>query len=282
MNHAAQKSDVAKYWNEQTCGTGVTAAEKFSRSYFDDIEEYRYRVEPDIFSLAQFTRFRGQRVLEVGVGAGTDFLQWVRAGARAYGIDLTEQGVDHVKHRLAVYGLSAEEVRVADAENLPYKDEFFDLVYSYGVIHHSPDTIKALEEIIRCTKIGGTIKFMVYNKWSCNSLYQYLRYGLLKGKPFMSLAEVMFRHQESVGTKVYSIAEMKEIVSRYPVNLQRIGAKATAYDLLWNRPKSYRLLANVLVRILGYERCGWFLTVELTKTGPFRRSSDLRRLLSHK
>src|SRR5687767_13620453 len=163
MNQSAVKDEVAKYWNKRACGTGVTAAEKFSRDYFDEIEDYRYRVEPEIHGFAQFTRYRGQKVLEVGVGAGTDFLQWVRAGAKAYGIDLTEEGVAHVKHRLAVYGLAAEDVRVADAENIPHPDETFDLVYSYGVIHHSPNTIRALEELIRCTKVGGTIKFMVYN-----------------------------------------------------------------------------------------------------------------------
>jgi SAM-dependent methyltransferase len=124
------KSEVKKYWNRQSCGTGVTSQEKFTRQYFDEVEDYRYRVEPDIFAFAQFTRYRGQKVLEVGVGAGTDFLQWVRAGAKAYGIDLTEEGIEHVRRRLAVYGLAAEEVRVADAENLPYEDEFFDLIYS--------------------------------------------------------------------------------------------------------------------------------------------------------
>jgi ubiquinone/menaquinone biosynthesis C-methylase UbiE len=276
MNQAAQKNDVAKYWNKQPCGTGITSAERFTRQYFDEIEEHRYRVEPDIFSFAQFTRFKGQNVLEVGVGAGTDFLQWVRAGAKAYGIDLTEHGVEHVKHRLDVYGLRAEEVRVGDAENLPYKDEFFDLVYSYGVIHHSPDTIKALEEIIRCTKVGGTIKFMVYNKYSCTAFYQYLRCALLKGKPFMSMAKVMFHYQESIGTKVYTIAEMKRIVARYPVAVKAIGARATNYDLMWNRPFVRRTLANLLVRVLGPERCGWFLTVELTKTAPFPSTSEPR------
>lgn len=271
MNQAAVKSEVAKYWNRRACGTGVTVAEKFSRAYFDEIEEYRYRVEPEIFSFAQFTRYRGKKVLEVGVGAGTDFLQWVRAGAKAYGIDLTQEGVDHVKHRLGVYGLSAEEVRVADAENLPYRDEFFDVVYSYGVIHHSPDTIKALEEIIRCTKVGGTMKVMVYNKYSLASFYQYLRHGLLKGKPFRSIADVMYRHQESLGTKVYSIREIKQILARYPVAIKAIGAKASNYDLLWNRPKGRRLLAKMLVRILGSEQSGWLLTVEFEKVGRFDR-----------
>jgi ubiquinone/menaquinone biosynthesis C-methylase UbiE len=282
MKQSVQKTEVAKYWNKRACGTGVTAANKFSRQYFDDIEDYRYRVEPEIFSFAQFTRYRGQRVLEVGVGAGTDFIQWVRAGALAYGIDLTEEGVEHVKHRLNVYGLSAEEVRVADAENIPYKDEFFDLVYSYGVIHHSPDTIRALEELIRCTKVGGSIKFMVYNKYSWNTFYQYLRYGLLKGRPLMSISEVMFKHQESVGTKVYSISEMKRILAKYPVEIQAISAKASNYDLLWNRPKVRRAVASLLVRIVGSGRGGWFLNVEVKKTGPFSRPAESRSLRAYK
>jgi ubiquinone/menaquinone biosynthesis C-methylase UbiE len=282
MNQSAQKSEVAKYWNKRACGTGVSSAEKFSREYFDEIEAYRYQVEPEIFSFAQFTRYRGQKVLEVGVGAGTDFLQWVRAGAKAYGIDLTEEGVAHVKHRLDVYGLSAEEVRVADAENLPYKDEFFDLIYSYGVIHHSPDTIKALEEIIRCTKVGGTIKVMVYNKYSCAALYQYLRHALLKGKPLQSISSVMFNHQESLGTKVYSIGELKKILAKYPVEIKAIGAKASNYDLLWKRPKLRRAMANLLVRIMGFETCGWLLTVEVKKSGPFGKQAAGRVLRAQK
>jgi ubiquinone/menaquinone biosynthesis C-methylase UbiE len=268
-DEAELKGEVKKYWNRQSCGTGVTAQEKFSRQYFDEIEDYRYRVEPDIFAFAQFTRYRGQKVLEVGVGAGTDFLQWVRAGARAYGIDLTEEGIEHVRRRLAVYGLAAEEIRVADAENLPYEDEFFDLIYSYGVIHHSPNTIRALEEIMRCTKVGGTMKIMVYNKQSCAAFFQYLRYGLLKGKPFRSIADIMYKHQESRGTKVYSIGEMRKILARYPVEIRNIGARVSNYDLLWRSSKGRRILARMLVRIVGYENSGWFLTMELKKTGRF-------------
>jgi len=272
MAESSLKSEVAKYWNKQACGTGVTSAQKFSREYFDDIEAHRYRVEPEIFSFAQFTRFRDKKVLEVGVGAGSDFLQWVRAGARAHGIDLTEEGVAHVKHRLEVYGLSADEVRVADAENLPFEDDTFDLVYSYGVIHHSPDTLRALEEIIRCTRVGGTIKFMVYNRHSCVAFYQYLRFGLLRGRPLMSFAEVLYNHQESLGTKAYTASEMRRILARYPVEVDAITTRATSYDLLWNSPSFRRRLAALLVRLWGPERCGWFLMVEMRKVGPFGRN----------
>jgi len=123
----------------------------YSKEYFEEIERRRYDPvvgEPEIFSFAQFTRYSGKKILEVGVGAGTDFIQWVRAGAVAYGIDLTEKAIEHVRRRLEVYNLHAADIRVGDAENLPYEDNTFDLVYSFGVIHHSPDTERALSEII--------------------------------------------------------------------------------------------------------------------------------------
>jgi SAM-dependent methyltransferase len=266
MNKDELKSAVIAYWNEEACGTNAATSTKFTREYFDEIEEYRYTVEPEIFSFAQFPRFRDQRVLEVGIGAGTDFLQWVRSGARAYGVDITEESVRHVQHRLEQYGLFAEEIRVADAENLPYADGFFDLVYSFGVIHHSPNTIKALEEIIRCTRPGGLIKIMVYNHRSLNALYLYLRHGLFSGKPFRSFADVIYHHMESPGTKAFTIGEIKSILSKYPVRITRIGATATSYDLRWNKSWLQRGLAYILACTVGYHRCGWFLTFEVTKT----------------
>jgi len=265
------KEQVAEFWDRGSCGISVTAAEKYSRQYFDEIEEYRYQVEAEIFSFAQFIRYHGKRVLEVGIGAGTDFLQWIRAGAEAYGIDLTEESVRNVQQRLSAYGMKAADVRVSDAENLPYQDNFFDLVYSWGVIHHTENTIKALEEIIRVAKPGGAIKIMVYNRRSVVALQLYLQYGLLRGKPFRSISDILWHHQESIGTKAYTIEEMKNILSRYPVVIRSINAKVTSYDLQWNYdPKVNK---NGLVRralyslacILGFNRCGWFLTIDIRK-----------------
>jgi ubiquinone/menaquinone biosynthesis C-methylase UbiE len=266
MNKSELKSEIIAYWNDQACGTIAAKSSKFTREYFEEIEEYRYAVEPEIFSFAQFSRFRDQKVLEVGIGAGTDFLQWVRSGAKAHGVDLTEEAITHVDHRLKQYGLSAEEIRVADAENLPYPDDYFDLIYSFGVIHHSPDTIRALEEIIRCTRLGGLIKIMVYNRRSLNALYLYLKYGLLAGKPFRSFSDVIYHHMESLGTKAFTIDEIKTILSNYPVRIRHIEAIATSYDLLWNKNRLSRFFAYILACLLGYHRCGWFLTFELQKT----------------
>src|SRR5262245_48187535 len=150
------KEQVRSYWNRQSCDTHVAAAEKFSREYFEEIEAYRYRDQPFIHSFAQFTRYHGKRVLEVGFGAGTDFIQWLRAGASASAIDLTQEGLDHLTHRIEVYGLPVpESVRVADAENLPYESETFDLGYSFGVLHHTPDTEAAIRELVRVIRPGG-------------------------------------------------------------------------------------------------------------------------------
>src|SRR6266850_5803378 len=94
------KAEVRKFWNRQSCDTQVAEAEKYSRGYFEQIEAFRYFDQPFIHSFAQFTRYRGKRVLEVGCGAGTDFIQWLRAGAVASGIDLTQEALDNVRHRI--------------------------------------------------------------------------------------------------------------------------------------------------------------------------------------
>jgi len=244
----------------------VTSAPRFSRQYFDEIESYRYRMESEIFSFAQFTLYRDRKVLEVGVGAGTDFIQWVRAGAKAYGIDLTEEAVEHTRKRLALYGLSAEEVRLADGENLPYPDKTFDLVYSYGVIHHTPDPIKAIGEIIRVTKVGGTVKIMLYNRRSLYAYYRYARYGLSRGRPFRTISDILYHHQESIGTEAFTGKEINNILSRYPVEIAFLNSRVTNYDLMPTKSLFFRLLAYILACLLGFHRCGWIMTIEMKRT----------------
>ena len=160
------KNDVREFWDEKPCGTHTSDKERYTKEYFEEIENKRYSMQPEIFSFAQFSRFKDKKLLEVGVGAGSDFLQWVRAGTKAYGIVLTDEAVQHVKHRLSLYGLEAEQIITADSENLPFEDDTFDIVYSWGVIHHTPDTEKAMKEIIRVCKSGGKCKVMIYHRKS--------------------------------------------------------------------------------------------------------------------
>ncbi|MFM1922157.1 MAG: hypothetical protein RLZZ303_3791 [Candidatus Hydrogenedentota bacterium] len=259
------KEGVRAYWNAQACGTDAADSEKFSRAYFDEIERFRYESEPYIFSFAQFTRHHGQRVLEVGVGAGTDFLQWVRAGAEAHGVDLTEEAVLHARRRLEVYGLQAADLRVADAEALPYPDAYFDLVYSWGVIHHSPSTVRALAELVRVTRPGGEIKAMIYNRHSLHACYRWVRFALLRGRPWMSLGQVLFHHMESKGTKGYTLSEVGAMLAELPLQDIRIAATVNRYDLLYNKPWPARATARLLACLLGHDRCGFFLTFSARK-----------------
>lgn len=259
------KDRVRDYWNRASCGTEHTKQKKYSAAYFDDIEFRRYSIEPEIFSFAQFTRYRNKKVLEVGVGAGTDFVQWVRAGAHAHGVDLTQEAITNTRNRLAIEGLTAHHLAVADAETLPFEDNTFDVSYSWGVIHHSPDTFACLQEMIRVTKPGGTIKVMIYNINSLFALYQYIIHGLKKGRIFARWKDIIFNHQESFGTKAYSISEIRKQVSSYPVTIIRLEAPMTSHDLLYYKAEPWKWFASLLGSIAGWRNAGWFMLIELKK-----------------
>lgn len=259
------KDKVKKYWNQASCGTEFIKEEKYSKQYFDAIEDFRYKIEPEIFSFAQFSRFRNKKVLEVGIGAGTDFIQWVRSGCKAYGIDLTQEALKNTQIRLNLEGLSAQELIVADAEKIPYEMQTFDLVYSWGVIHHSKDTFKALSEIIRVTKPHGTIKLMIYNRYSLFAFYRWLLEALFKGKPFRSLQNVLFYNQESHGTKAYTKKEFLQNIKNFPVELISIDRTVSNHDLLYYKSKFYRTCAFIVASLFGWKRLGWFMKIELKK-----------------
>ncbi len=260
------KSAVHDYWNQESCGTFVASADKHTREFYEQVEAHRYAVEPEIMTFAQFPRHYGKKLLEVGVGAGTDFLQWVRAGTKAHGIDLTEEGVAHVQHRLQVYGLRAEEFKVADCEHIPYDDNTFDLVYSWGVIHHTADTPRALSEIVRVLKPGGTAKIMIYHRHSLVAYRLWVHHALLAGKPWKSLSWAVWNFMESVGTKSYTRAEARAMAERNPIANLRIETILTHYDILgFQSSKVLQFLAKAFALCLGWHRAGWFMTLEFTK-----------------
>ncbi len=265
MNQQLLKTSVQKYWNKVSCGTEFIKDKKFTHEYFEAIEQFRYLVEPEVFAFAQFTRFYGKKILEVGVGAGTDFVQWVRAGAMAHGIDLTQEAVNNTRRRLRIYGFKAESITIGDAENLRFDEGQFDLVYSWGVIHHSPDTQKCINEIVRVTKPGGSIKLMIYNRRSLFAWYRWLKVAFLRGKVFKSVTDVLFDNQESPGTKAYTISEVKKMLSGLPVDVKNIKATVTAHDLLYYKPAIIKFFAYTMACILGWNKVGWFMTIELFK-----------------
>jgi ubiquinone/menaquinone biosynthesis C-methylase UbiE len=106
-------------------------------------------------------------VLEVGCGLGTDGAQFAKAGAVYTGIDLTDAAIDLAKRRFELFQLPGT-FRVADAERLDFPDNTFDIVYSHGVLHHTPDTAAAVREVHRVLRPGGKAIVMLYHRDSYN------------------------------------------------------------------------------------------------------------------
>jgi ubiquinone/menaquinone biosynthesis C-methylase UbiE len=255
INHESEslKNQVHDYWNRQSCGTYATQAEKYSKAYFEDVEAFRYYDQAYIHEFAQFTRYHGKKVLEVGFGAGTDFIQWLRAGAQATGIDLTPEALENLTQRIRVYQLPPPvEIRVADAEKLPFADDRFDLGYSFGVLHHSPNTEKAIAELVRVVRPGGEIKIMVYNRHCLCAFKLWVKHALLCGKPWKSLGWAMWNHLESIGTKSYTRPELKGIFEALPLTNIRIHSYVTSADYLaFSGFKPLNLLMRLILWVGG-------------------------------
>ncbi len=226
-------SRVKTYWEAGPCGTEdprLQGLEVNSREWFEKIEDIRYFQEPMIFSAAQFTRHRGKKVLEIGVGAGSDHLQWARAGADLHGVDLTEAAVQTTTKRLAYYDLQSK-LQTVNAETIPFPDKHFDVVYSWGVIHHSENPATIVKEISRILKPGGTAITMFYSKHSVRTWKYWVRHALLKGKFHWGIKDVMWNHMESEGTQCYTVNELKKIFGDF--SEVEVRKYMTPYDLTW-------------------------------------------------
>jgi len=255
------KEQVREFWNRLSCDTQVASSPKFSLDYFEEIESFRYLDQPFIHAFAQFTRYHSKRVVEVGFGAGTDFIQWLRAGSRAWGIDLTQEALENLTRRIQAYGLPApEQIMVADAEQLPFESNFFDLGYSFGVLHHSPDTEKAIAELVRVVRPGGEIKIMLYNRRSVYVFNQWIKFGLLHGKPWQSLASILWHHVESVGTKGYTRKELVTMFSKLPLEEFSVHTEITSADYLSaSAMPPLNRIYRMCLRLAGYSRA-WQLS----------------------
>ena len=161
------KERVRAFWQTHPCGTKFSDAEIGTREFFASLEAHRYRKEWHIPIAANFSATRGLKVLEIGCGIGTDGAQFAKAGADYTGIDLTAAAIELARKRFALSNLKGE-FRVSDAEDLDFDNESFDLVYSHGVLHHTPDIEAAVREIHRVLKPGGRAIVMLYHRGSYN------------------------------------------------------------------------------------------------------------------
>lgn len=163
--------DIQEYWSRKPCNIGHSNKEIGTKEYFDEVETRKYFVEPHIPGFASFDKWTGKKVLEIGCGIGTDATNFMRAGADYYGVDLSKESLKIAKQRFSVFGFDPERLQEANAEKLSeyFEKESFDLVYSFGVIHHTPEPKKIIESIKKILKKDGILKIMLYAKNSWKS-----------------------------------------------------------------------------------------------------------------
>lgn len=222
---AKEKLQAREQWGQDPCGAVHGREHELgSREFFDEVERHRYReYAPWMRQVMGFDKFRDARLLEVGCGMGTDLLQFARGGASCTGVDLTPRSIEITRHRFRLYDADGAFM-ISDGEHLPFRDESFDVVYSNGVLHHTPDTAGAIREVHRVLRPGGTAKVMLYHRNSLNYWFDIvLRRGVLRGDFLRgrSVAEIMSRvvefsdHDARPLVKVYSRKQAGELFSLF-------------------------------------------------------------------
>jgi len=188
---------VRDYWNRRPCNIRHSPEPLGTKAYFDQVEARKYMVEPHIPGFAEFSRWQGKKVLEVGCGIGTDTINFARHGAQVTAVELSDKSLEVARKRAEVFGLQ-ERIRFlsGNAEQLTevVRPEPFDLVYSFGVIHHSPHPGRIIEQIRKYVAPGGTVKIMVYYRYSWKALWVLLTYG--KGQ-FWRWSDLVARFSEA-------------------------------------------------------------------------------------
>jgi len=207
------KVAVREFWDERSCGEVYTEGSTEDEQLQTQASA-RYRLEP---YLRPFARFDGadKDVIEIGVGMGADHAEWAKSRPRhLVGIDFSRRAIQWTEQRLSAADLNSG-LAVGDVENLPFRDSSFDVVYSWGVLHHTPDTQRAFDEAHRVLRPGGDLRVMIYHRPSVVGLMLWIRYGFLRMRPWISQTDLYSSYLESPGTQGFTVAEAKELVSRF-------------------------------------------------------------------
>ncbi|MCX5732872.1 MAG: class I SAM-dependent methyltransferase [candidate division NC10 bacterium] len=264
------KREAIEQWTRDPCGfSGAEGVEVGTKAFYERVDANRYdEYGPWMKSTLEFACFAGKRLLEVGFGMGTDLFQFASSGALASGVDLSPTHLQIASQRFSLYGVPAD-LRLADAENLPFKDGAFDVVYTFGVIHHTPNTQKAAEEIYRVLKPGGRAIIGVYHRYSAFFLSSVLlesyllRLGCLRESYRRTLSRIeVRRHSDACPlVKVYSRGSLRRLLRRFPVvQIECAHLDRSHFGTLG------RLVPDGIVGWLERrQRMGWYLIAKCTK-----------------
>jgi len=245
--------DVRRYWEQNPVAANAVPYPLGTREYFAYYDALREANEPPAFSarLHEYAGFAGRRVLDIGSGNGYVLSRYAAAGARVCGVDLTAAAIRLCRQRFALMALPGA-FTVGNAECLPFPDATFDCVCSMGVLHHTPDTGRAVAELHRVLRPNGRVIVMFYHR---NSLQYRLKFPLLrwiKGKSIQqSINEV-----DGVGNPkgdVYSRSELARLMRRFS------DLEMFAGVLPWHMVPRVRAVVPAALQERLERRWGWFL-----------------------
>lgn len=176
----------------------------------------------------------GKEVLEVGCGMGTHASLLARAGAKLTAIDITEYAVAMTRRRFEIFNLPGR-IEQMDAENLPLKDASFDMVWSWGVIHHSSSTERCLQEMTRVLRRGGRLALMVYYRPSLSYyIHSGLIRGILLGRLFSQpLDEIYTSTSDGFYARTFNKKEVKGMLESHyqQITVDVVGQKAELFPI---------------------------------------------------
>jgi len=261
---------VSAYWSARPCNIRHSPKPIGSKEYFDEVEARKYFVEYHIPAFADFELWKGKKVLEIGCGIGTDTINFARHGAQVTAVDLTEKSLEVARQRARIFGLE-DHIRFiqANAEELssyvPVED--YDLIYSFGVIHHTPHPERVLDQIKQYVRPDTSIRIMVYNRWSWKVLWIGFVYG--KGQ-LWKLDRLIAEHSEAqTGCPVtysYSRRGGKKLLEDHGFQVSHAFAEHIfpysipeyvqyRYKRVWYFRWMPRFLFRALERLLGWHLC---------------------------
>ena len=229
-----QIDHVKDYWNRQPCNIKHSNFPVGTLEYFNEVEKRKYFVEPHIPSFAEFEKWKNLNVLEIGCGIGTDSINFARAGAKLTVLDLAENNINITKNRFKVFNLKAKFV-LGNVEELSsyFPKKQFDLVYSFGVLHHTPCPALALEEIFKVLKPGGELRIMLYSKYSLKNLMIRLGKAQPEAQPNCPIAFTYSRKEINDLLKKFTILERRK-TAIFPYKLNEYKKLNYVKKFPWN------------------------------------------------
>ena len=248
--------EVQDYWAGKNVPQQWYSNKKpFSLQWFNDLSKKRYKTFYSyLFEDAEFEYHTGEKVLEVGTGIGTDLVQYALNGAKVSGIDLGQDQVDYTKLNFELRGLEYDEIKQGSAEEIPFDNSTFDLVFCFGVLHHTPNTEKGIEEVRRVLKEDGQAIIMLYARGWKHYLKRCFLHGLLLGKWFRlgcSWQKVYNEVSEVNGsapkTGIYTKRQVKKLFKDFPevvIEKRRLG------EFFEYKPYRSRILPQFITNIL--------------------------------